>query len=74
MKGWKECKLGDIAEVIGGGTPSTSKKEYWNGDIPWLTPRDLTGYNRTYISKGERGISELGLKYSSTRFCRKVPF
>ena len=67
MKGWKECKLGDIAEVIGGGTPSTSKKEYWNGDIPWLTPRDLTGYNRTYISKGERGISELGLKYSSTR-------
>ena len=65
---WKECKLGDVAEVIGGGTPSTSNNEFWNGNIPWLTPRDLTGYSKVYISHGERFITESGLKNSSAKF------
>ena len=51
MSEWKEYKLGNIAEIIGGGTPDTSKREYWGGDIPWLTPKDLTGYNKIFISK-----------------------
>lgn len=31
---WKKCKLGDVAEVVGGGTPSTKESLYWNGDVP----------------------------------------
>ena len=50
MSEWKVYKLGEIAKVFGGGTPSTAKESYWNGDIAWLTPRDLTGYNKIYIS------------------------
>jgi type I restriction enzyme S subunit len=65
--GWKTYKLGEIAEIIGGGTPSTAINEYWNGSIPWLTPRDLTNYNFKYINKGERSITESGLRNSSTR-------
>jgi type I restriction enzyme S subunit len=68
---WVECKLKDIAEIIGGGTPKTTIAEYWNGDIPWLTPRDLTNYNRVYISKGERLITKLGLKQSSAKLMPK---
>ena len=71
MSSWKECKLGDIAEIIGGGTPSTSNNEFWNGNIPWLTPRDLTGYSKVYISHGERFITESGLKNSSAKLMPK---
>jgi|WetSurMetagenome_2_1015567.scaffolds.fasta_scaffold33027_3 type I restriction enzyme, S subunit len=67
MSTWKTYKLGDIAEIIGGGTPSTIVEDNWNGSIPWLTPRDLTNYKYRYISKGERGITEIGLKNSSAR-------
>ncbi|MEE4197532.1 MAG: restriction endonuclease subunit S [Bacteroidales bacterium] len=67
MSEWKEVKISDIAEVVGGGTPSTSISEYWNGDISWLTPKDLTNYKRIYISKGERSISEEGLRKSSAK-------
>ncbi len=67
MSELKKYKLGDVAQVIGGGTPSTTKEEYWNGEIGWLTPRDLTGYSYKYISKGERNITEEGLKNSSAR-------
>ncbi|MCT7433743.1 restriction endonuclease subunit S [Aliarcobacter cryaerophilus] len=71
MSSWKECKLGEVAEVIGGGTPSTSNNEFWNGNIPWLTPRDLTGYSKVYISHGERFITESGLKNSSAKLMPK---
>jgi type I restriction enzyme S subunit len=70
-EGWKSYKLGEVAEIIGGGTPSTTNVEYWNGTIPWLTTRDLTNYNFKYISKGERSITESGLKNSSTRMLPK---
>lgn len=71
MTEWKEYKLGEIAEIIGGGTPNTSIEEYWNGDIPWLTPKDLTSYNRIFISDGERSITEKGLKNSSAKLLPK---
>jgi len=67
MNNWKLKKIDECAEVIGGGTPSTSNVEFWNGDIPWLTPKDLSGYSYRYIKKGERNISEEGLKKSSAR-------
>ena len=39
---FKEYRISDIGEVIGGGTPSTKNDEYWNGNIPWISPKDLT--------------------------------
>ena len=69
--GWREVKLGDVAGVIGGGTPNTSVDEYWNGDIPWLTPKDLSTLSGCYVSKGERSISELGLSKSSAKLLPK---
>ena len=62
---WKKIQLQDVADVVGGGTPSTKESSYWNGDVPWLTPKDLSGYNERYISRGERNISEEGLDNSS---------
>lgn len=58
-------KLKDVTTIISGGTPSTKKAEYWNGSISWITPKDLSGYNKMYISKGERNITDSGLKNSS---------
>jgi type I restriction enzyme S subunit len=67
MSEWVTSKLSDFADVIGGGTPKTDVSAYWEGNIPWLTPKDLTGYTSIFISKGERNITELGLKESSAR-------
>lgn len=64
-------KIKEIANIISGGTPSTNKLEYWDGDIPWLTPKDLSGHSSIYISKGERMISELGYKNSSAKLMPK---
>ncbi|ROH91523.1 hypothetical protein EGI15_13370 [Chryseobacterium cucumeris] len=62
---WKWVTLDDIGIVVSGGTPSTKEPEFWNGDIPWITPADLSNYNDVYISNGARNISQLGLDYSS---------
>ena len=64
---WMFARLKHIGEVIGGGTPKTSIDEYWDGDIPWLTPADLSGYEDMHISTGARTITELGLKSSSAQ-------
>ncbi|MCT7582792.1 restriction endonuclease subunit S [Aliarcobacter butzleri] len=70
MSSWKECKLGEIIEIIGGGTPKTSISEYWNGNIPWLSVVDFnTG--KKYVSKTEKTITEKGLKNSSTKLLQK---
>ncbi|MFQ3575375.1 MAG: restriction endonuclease subunit S [Cytophagales bacterium] len=67
MSEWKKYRLGDVAEIVGGGTPSTKVNDYWNGDIPWLTPRDLSNFKGKYISKGGRTISKSGLLNSNAR-------
>lgn len=70
-KNWKKTKLGDVAEIIGGGTPSTTELTYWDGNIPWITPKDLSGHQSMYIEKGERGITEEGVKNSSVKMLPK---
>ena len=67
MGEWKDYQLSDIAEIVGGGTPKTKVQEYWNGEIPWLTPRDLSNFSGRYISNGDRNISESGLNSSSAK-------
>jgi type I restriction enzyme S subunit len=64
---WRAFKVSEFADVIGGGTPKTKVGEYWNGSIPWLTPKDLSNYTGRYVSKGERNISVKGLSDSSAR-------
>ena len=67
-KGWRVGKLSDVGEIIGGGTPSKSKPEYYSEiGIPWITPKDLSINKNKYISRGEIDISELGLRESNAR-------
>ncbi len=64
-------KLSDIGEVVGGATPSTKNPDNYDGNIAWITPKDLAGYNKVYISKGERNITEMGFKSCSTKILPK---
>ena len=62
---WEQRKLGEIATIVGGGTPSTKNPEYWDGDINWYSPAEIG--NQIYTEKSERQITELGLKKSSAK-------
>lgn len=62
---WNMCKLGDIAIVVGGGTPDTNTSQYWNGKIQWFTPSEI-GRNK-YVDNSVRTISEEGLNKSSAK-------
>ncbi|NVJ46474.1 MAG: restriction endonuclease subunit S [Cytophagia bacterium] len=68
---WIELKLSDVGQVVSGGTPSTSQPEFWADEVPWVTPADLSGYKKKFISKGRKSISELGLKNSSAKLIPK---
>jgi type I restriction enzyme S subunit len=70
-KGWELKHISEIGDVIGGGTPSTEKDEYWNGNIPWLSPADLSDFQGIYIGKGANNITELGLAKSSAKIMPK---
>jgi len=59
--GWKKGKLGDYITVKGGTTPSTKNPEFWNGNICWTSPRDLSGSNKVFLHETERRITEKGL-------------
>ena len=62
---WEEKKLGEIVDIVGGGTPDTNVKEYWNGEINWFSPTEVG--NSIYLDTSEKRISELGLQKSSAK-------
>ena len=62
---WEQRKLGDISEIIGGGTPSTNIYEYWNGDINWYSPAEIG--NQIVVNSSQRKITKLGLEKSSAK-------
>ena len=69
MEEWKECKLEQVCEnIYSGGTPATMVKEYWNGNLPWLSSGE-TG--QRYIYSTEKTITQLGVDNSSTRYAYK---
>jgi len=70
MAAWKKTSLIDIVELIGGGTPKTSKSEYWGGNINWLSVKDFNNENR-YVYSTEKSITEEGLNNSSTKLLKK---
>ena len=63
---WEVVKLGEIAEVKSGGTPSTSNKDFWDGEIAWCTPTDITALKGgKYLTQTSRNITKSGLQYSA---------
>ena len=67
-EGWECIEIGEAVSVLGGGTPKTSVKEYWeNGDINWFSPTDLTTQKSLFISKSSKKITKLGLEKSSAK-------
>lgn len=62
---WEQRKLKEVAEIIGGGTPSTEVKEYWDGDIDWYSPVEIG--KTIYAVGSQRKITALGLKKSSAK-------
>lgn len=63
----RDLKLEDFAEVYSGGTPSTGNSAFWDGEVPWITPKDLSDHQAKYIVSGARDISEEGLRNSSAK-------
>ena len=66
-RGWLWATMGDVAKVVGGSTPKTSEPSYWGGDIPWITPDDLSGFTDKYIERGRRNITQAGYDSCSTQ-------
>ena len=66
-KGWKIIYINDCCETIGGGTPSTSKSEYWNGNVKWVTPTDLTNKSSMPLLNIAGRITDEGLAHSSAK-------
>ena len=64
---WRKVQLGSVAEIVGGGTPSTKVLQYFNGDVPWLTPKDLANAHARYIFRGKRNLSQEGLDSCSAK-------
>lgn len=64
---WHKVTVADLGEVVGGATPSTKNQAYWDGEIAWLSPKDLTGHGSRYISHGARNITQAGFDSCSTR-------
>lgn len=71
MKGfsdmWKTTKVGKIGEIISGSTPSTLNPDYWNGNISWVTPSEITKIKGKYIRNTERKITVTGLNSCSAK-------
>ncbi len=65
--GWGRKKVDDICETVGGGTPSTKVAEYWNGDVTWVVPTDITRNDCLVLLDSARKITEKGLKESSAK-------
>ena len=64
---WKKYKLGEIAEICNGSTPSTSDISNYDGDIVWATPKDLSDQQTKYFLKGARNITKKGFESCSTQ-------
>lgn len=62
---WYETTLGDVVDIVGGGTPDTNVSEFWNGDIDWYSPTEI-GEN-VYANGSTKKITALGLKNSSAK-------
>ena len=65
--GWSEAALGDICRVVSGATPKTGTPDFWGGDIPWLTPNDMSRDRSQTLNRGERSLTQSGYDSCSAR-------
>ena len=70
-EGWEIKKLGEVSDIINGGTPKSKVHEYWDGDINWITPADLGKQTKPTVDDTPRKITALGLKKSSAKLFPK---
>ena len=68
---WCLLAMGDISDVVGGGTPRTNNQDCFGGNIPWITPADLSTHKDKGISKGARSITEIGYTESGAKWLPK---
>jgi len=69
---WEWVRLGELGDIVGGGTPKTQNDNYWNnGNIPWLTPADMSRIHGKLVERGSRMITNEGLLKSSARLLPK---
>ncbi len=66
-EGWSVKKISDLGNVVSGGTPDTNNPEYWDGNVLWVTPSEVSTLSNRFISNTERKITEKGLKESSAK-------
>ena len=66
-EGWERKKIADVCLTTGGGTPSTKRAEYWDGDITWVVPTDVTNNDCLVLLDSVRKITEEGLRESSAK-------
>lgn len=66
-RGWKIGPILELADLLSGGTPSTSNKEYWDGDIDWVSAKDVSNSKGSFIIRTERKISKKGIENSNTK-------
>ena len=64
---WEEKKLGNVCNILNGGTPKTGVKEYWNGNVKWITPKDMGKLSSKFVDDTPRKITSLGLQKSSAK-------
>ena len=62
---WEQRKLGEMADIIGGGTPSTGVSEYWDGDIDWYAPAEIA--DKIFVNSSQRKITVAGFDQSSAK-------
>ncbi len=65
--GWQHRVIGDVCDVVNGGTPKTGVSKYWDGPHQWITPAEMGKRSTPYVGKTERAISDSGLQNSSAR-------
>jgi type I restriction enzyme S subunit len=65
--GWQRRAIGDVCDVVNGGTPKTGVKEYWDGPHQWITPAEMGKRATPYIDQTERTITDAGMQNSSAR-------
>jgi len=66
-KGWQTKRIGDVCEVVNGGTPKTGVAEYWGGEHLWITPAEMGKRESPYADETERKLTDAGLRDSSAR-------
>ena len=66
-EGWRRRRIAEVCDTVGGGTPSTKIGEYWDGDVTWVVPSDITNNDCLVLLDSDRKITERGLRESSAK-------